>query len=95
MSSNGLARRATDRGQRDFGAARFLRESRVNRGLSHEALSWAIYSAGFGTVSSKTIRRIEEIGCVPTVRVQYAIASFFAREVTDMWPLNARRRVAA
>lgn len=79
-------------------AGRLICELRTDLGLSPEALSHAIYAAGFGTISSRTIRRIERDGLIPRVRVQFALAQFFDRSVTSIWPVpaqQAQRRMAA
>jgi len=77
---------------RDPRAGRLIREIRVDLGLSPEALSHVIYSAGFGSVSARTIRRIESDGLVPRVSAQFAIAQFCGRSVTSIWPLPATNR---
>lgn len=59
---------------------RRLRELRVNRGLSPEALGNRV------GVSGRTIRRIED-GATPTVRSMFLIAAEFDLEVTDLWRL--------
>lgn len=76
---------------RSAGAA--IRTLRTLRGLSPEALAMEITLTGAGPVSGKTIRRIE-FGAVPTVRIQFALAAFFDKQVTDLWPV-APIRVAA
>jgi DNA-binding XRE family transcriptional regulator len=76
-------------------AGRLIRELRTDLGLSPEALSHAVYAAGHGSVSARTIRRIERDGLVPRVRVQFALAQFFGRQVTAIWPIPARPAVAA
>lgn len=73
----------------DARAGSLIRELRCNQGLSPEALSHAIYAAGIGSVSGKTIRRIEA-GMVPTVRVQFALSAFFDRQVVSIWPPAVR-----
>lgn len=80
---------------RDPRAGQLIREMRVDRGLSPEALSHAIYSAGFGSVSARTIRRVEANGMVPRVGAQFALAQFCHRSVTSIWPLPAKRKAAA
>jgi DNA-binding XRE family transcriptional regulator len=72
-------------------AGRLIYELRTERGLSPEDLSHAILRAGFGSVSGRTIRRIERRGVVPRVRVQFALARFFDRPVTSIWPIHAVR----
>lgn len=57
-----------------------LREMRINRGLTPEALG------AVAQVSGRTIRRIED-GHLPTVRVMFALASYFEMEVGDLWRL--------
>ena len=66
-------------------AGRLVRDMRSRRGLSTTALSDAIAAAGLGYVSRHTLRRIEN-GVTPRVRVQYAVATFFDKEVPDVWP---------
>lgn len=70
-----------------------LKQLREDRGLSHEALSWAIYREGHGTVSGRNIRRIEDTGAIPTVRVRFALASYFGRAQSEIWQTG--QRVAA
>ena len=76
-----------------------IRQKRTDLGLSPEDLAYAIFKAGNGEVSGRTIRRIEDpdICMVPRVRARFAIASFFDLSVTDIWPLEApaRKKVAA
>lgn len=69
-------------------AGQLIRSFREDRGLTPEALSWAIYEAGHGSVSSRTIRRIESHGLLPRLRVRFAIAQFLDRPVTSIWPLE-------
>lgn len=80
---------------RNHRAGRLIRELRTELGMSPEALSQAVYTAGHGSVSARTIRRIERDGLIPRVRVQFALAQFFGRQVTAVWPLPTARRVAA
>jgi DNA-binding XRE family transcriptional regulator len=80
---------------RDPRAGRLIRQVRVDLGLSPEALSHAIYTAGYGTVSARTIRRIEADGMVPRVSAQFALAQFCGRSVTTIWPLPATTRKLA
>lgn len=77
-------------------AGQILRELRIDRGLSPEALSWQISKAGLGFVSGRQIRRIER-GVIPLPRTMFALARFFDRTPTSMWsPSHARPvRVAA
>jgi lambda repressor-like predicted transcriptional regulator len=60
---------------------RGLTTLRINAGLSPNALA---YRAG---LCGKTIR-MAEAGWVPTPRVQFAIASVFGKQPTDIWPLD-------
>lgn len=53
---------------------------RINRGLTPETLGAEV------GVSGRTIRRIED-GHMPTVRVMFALASYFEMEVVDLWRL--------
>lgn len=82
-------------GYRNKHAGRLLRELRSDKGLSPEALSYAIFKAGYGSVSAKTIRRVEdpEVGMVPRVRVQFAIAAYFERPVSSIWSAEQTRKV--
>lgn len=66
---------------------RQLQELRINRGLSPNDLGYRI------GVSGKTIRLAEQ-GFTPSPRVQFAIASAFDLNPTDLWPLE-RQRVPA
>jgi uncharacterized protein YbjT (DUF2867 family) len=66
---------------------RILREA---RGLSPEALSEQIAASGAGSVSGKTIRRIEDDPWpVPTLRVQKLVAGFFDRHHYEVWQPQA------
>ena len=78
-------------GIRNERAGALIHELRVDRGLSPEALSYAIYKAGLGSVSSRTIRRIESDGMVPRVGNQFAIAAYFDRKVTSIWEPTATK----
>lgn len=60
---------------------------RVNAGLSRLDLSRRT------GVSTETIR-LAELGFVPGVRVQFAIASAFGKQPLDLWPIE-RQRVTA
>lgn len=71
-------------------AGALIKELRTDRGLTPEALSYAIFAAGNGHVSARTIRRVEAGAVVPRVRAQFAIASFFDRPVTSIWPVVNR-----
>lgn len=66
-------------------AADLLSELREDRGLSPEALSRAIFIAGHGYVSGRTIRNIEKDATVPTLRVRGSIALYFARTPRGIW----------
>jgi transcriptional regulator with XRE-family HTH domain len=70
---------------RDIQAGHLLREWRVDRGLSPEALSWELRRMKRETVSGRQIRRIEEKGIIPTPRVMFALASFFDAKPTEVW----------
>jgi DNA-binding XRE family transcriptional regulator len=87
------------RKNRNYRAGELIRSLRSDLGLSPEALSYAIYEKKLGGVSARTIRRIEADGMVPRIRAQFAIATFFGRDVTSIWqPLpvrRARQKVAA
>lgn len=79
---------------RDRDAGRVLREWRLDRGLSPEALSWELRRAKLEAVSGRQIRRIEDTGIVPTPRVMFALASYFGAKPSDVWQ-RSLRRVAA
>lgn len=83
--------------QRDKQAGKLLREWRLERGLSPEALSWELRRAKLETVSGKQIRRIEGQGVIPTPRVMFALATFYDARVTEIWrrSTSSRERVAA
>lgn len=66
-------------------AGRVVRDLRRRKGLSPEALSYAILSAGHGHVSTRTLRRLEQ-GVTPRLRIQFAVATFLEREVPQIWP---------
>lgn len=83
---------------RDRHAAALVREMRVDRGLTPEALSYEIYRvAPRAPVSGRTIRRIENDGVIPSVRVMFGIASAFGMVPSQIWApaAPARRQVAA
>lgn len=80
---------------RNTTAGRLVRELRTELGLSPEALSYELFRGGHGTVSARTIRRIETIGMVPRVRAQFALAKFFDRPVTSIWPIPRQARRSA
>lgn len=80
---------------RDHLAGELLRELRENRGLSPEQMPHAMLRLGIEPVSGQTIRRIERVGAVPQVRVKFALAQFFDREVKEIWMARRRQRVAA
>lgn len=75
-------------------AARLLRELRIDQGLSAEALAFEIYRRGAGPISGRTIRRIEELGTVPTPRVQFALAAYFGLRPTQLWQVQSDRVAA-
>lgn len=85
---------------RNTKAGDLIRALRIDQGLSPEDLSYAIFRAELGSVSGRTIRRIESDGMIPRVRAQFAIAQYFGRSVTSIWqpsPIrrSVRRAVAA
>lgn len=80
---------------RDRDAGRLLREWRLDRGLSPEALSWELRRAKLETVSGRQIRRIEDIGTIPTPRVMFALASYFEAKPSDIWQRSMRHRAVA
>jgi hypothetical protein len=84
-------------GIRDQGAGDLLADLRVERGLTREDVPHAMRKAGIDRhriPSPKTLWRIETKGHVPGVRIQFALAQFYGREVRSIWAPQ-RRRVAA
>lgn len=82
---------------RDHNAADLLREMRIERGLTREDVPRAMLREGIDAhliPSPKTLWRIETLGHVPGVRIQFALASFYGRPVMSIWA-PVRRRVAA
>lgn len=75
----------TDEPTRDKHAGRLLQEWRLDRGLSPETLSWELRRKNLESVTGRQIRRIEQVGVIPTPRVMFALASFFGVRVTDIW----------
>jgi DNA-binding XRE family transcriptional regulator len=77
----------------DHFAARELRRLREDHGYSPEALASAIeaqaltapWGSTHGTVHAHTIRRIEDLGHRPRLRVQFVLAQFFGVRHTDIW----------
>jgi transcriptional regulator with XRE-family HTH domain len=80
---------------RDKAAGRLIREWRLDRGLSPEALSWELRRAKLETVSGKQIRRIETVGIIPTPRVMFSLASFFDAKPSEVWGRSIRQKVTA
>jgi transcriptional regulator with XRE-family HTH domain len=80
---------------RDRDAGRLLREWRLDKGFSPEALSWELRRAKLQSVSGKQIRRIENTGVIPTPRVMFALATYFDARPSDVWRKSLRRTVAA
>lgn len=79
---------------RDRHAARRIQELRIDRGWTPEALSYEISKKlPSYPVSSRTIRRIERVGAIPTVRVMFGIAQVFGLQPSDLW--RVRERMAA
>lgn len=79
---------------RDPYAAALVRELRVDRGLTPETLSYAIYRSNPGfPVSGRTIRRIEREGTVPSVRVMFGIAQAFGMVPSQIWRSATRGQV--
>lgn len=82
----------------DHHAGSTLRGLREQRGLSPEALAAAIRDQAAsapwgdrGCVDAHTIRRIEKHGHVPSTRVRFVLAAFFALNPHDIWQAqNAR-----
>lgn len=82
-------------GNRDRHAATRIKELRVDRGWTPEALSYEIHRiAPRFPVSGRTIRRIERDGAIPSVRVMFGIAQAFGLLPSELWP-STMRRVAA
>lgn len=97
----------------DHTAAASIRELREGQGYnSPEALAAAIKLAApksgwghRGTVDAWSIRAIEDKGHVPGPRIRFVLASYFGREVSDIWvaknwkvagqPVATRKRVPA
>lgn len=63
-----------------------MQRKRLALGLSPEALG---YEVG---VSGNTIRRIEQLGCIPNPRTQFLIARFFETEPWLIWELRRTNR---
>lgn len=61
----------------------WLKEARLNRGLSLAALSAEI------GVARETLRKVEE-GHVPSPESAKRIADFYEQRVTDIWPVEER-----
>jgi transcriptional regulator with XRE-family HTH domain len=81
---------------RDRHAAALIRELRVDRGLTPEALSYEIHKRVPGhPVSGRTIRRIERTGAIPTVRVMFGLAAVFGMTPSQIWSSRARKPVTA
>lgn len=64
----------------DRQAASQIRRLRLNQGLSPEQLG------AFVGLSGKTIRNIEAGRVTPTPRSMFALARFYEKDVTDLWP---------
>lgn len=84
----------------DSRAAAILTQLREDQGLSPEHLSRAIFEAGHGYVSGRTIRNIEgDPSPIPTLRVRMAIARYFERHPRTIWAtapaVMPRQKVAA
>jgi transcriptional regulator with XRE-family HTH domain len=86
---------STAQGRRDRNAGRLLREWRLDRGLSPEALSWELRRAKLETVSGRQIRRIEDEGIIPTPRVMFALATFYGTSPSQVWGGGPRRLAVA
>lgn len=81
-------------------AAAILAQLREDQGLSPEQLSRAIFQAGFGYISGRTVRNIEnDPNPIPTLRVRMSIARYFDRHPRSIWStaptVMDRRKVAA
>lgn len=84
------ARQASRPRRKDVFAARRIRELRLARGMSPEALSYATAAvAPAHAASGRTIRRIEDTGMVPTPRVMFGIAAALGFDSPlDLWRLK-------
>lgn len=82
-------------GTRDRGAGLLLRELRENAGLSPEQMPYELLKRGLPPVSGKTVRRVEAVGAIPQVRIKFALAQFFGREVSEIWQPRRVTRVPA
>lgn len=82
------------RGNRNLQAAELIRRLRIDQGLTPEDLAYQIARRGAGVVSGRTIRRVEDIGAIPCVRIQFALASFFDMTPSQVWPVQRRRATA-
>lgn len=80
---------------RDRHAGLIIREKRMDMGLSPEGLSFLIHKTSPAhPVSSRTIRRVETTGMVPTVRCMFGIAQAFGMVPSQIWS-STHSRVAA
>jgi DNA-binding XRE family transcriptional regulator len=78
---------------RDPTAGRLLKELREDLGLSRQDMPYAMLRAGIKRdhiPSIRTIYNVEELGQVPRVRTRFAIAKFFERDMTSIWPTTTR-----
>lgn len=84
---------------RDFRAGDELRRLREDHGLSQHDLAVKLVREhprdSRYHVSERTIRRIEDNGVIPTVRVKFALAGSFDLLPSALWGAPSRRRVAA
>lgn len=85
----------------DIHAAQRLRDLRVERGLSPEALAQEIAAASRkagwgerGAVNAHTLRRIEGQGHIPGPRVAFVVAAYFGLKPTELWDPGNRRAPA-
>lgn len=73
-------RRPTRVARRNLPTGRKLQRIRIRAGLSPEQLALDL------GISNRTIRRIEDVGMVPTVRVALVMADWAGEDVFKLWP---------
>lgn len=66
-----------------------LERYRVNAGLTPEELGAKVGLSGM------TIRRVEQGVGFPTIRTKFRLARELGVDVTEIWPIDARRKTAA
>jgi hypothetical protein len=77
----------------DRAAGELLKGLREDLGLTPELMPHAMLRAGVDSKyipSSRTIRRIEDVGVRPCVRYRFGLASFFERKQSSIWPSESR-----